>query len=34
MLRIIPIATKWLRGDYDRYARGLIDVIRDLWLTG
>jgi glycosyltransferase involved in cell wall biosynthesis len=31
--RLVPVAMRWTTGDYDRFARGYLDVIRDLSLT-
>jgi len=31
--RILPVFRRWLSGDYGRYARGYLDVIRDFSLT-
>ena len=31
--RILPVLRRWISGDYGRYARGYLDVIRDLSLT-
>ena len=31
--RILPVFRRWLSGDYGRYARGYLDVIRDFFLT-
>ena len=32
--RILPVIRRWAKGDYGRFARGFIDVIRDVALTG
>jgi glycosyltransferase involved in cell wall biosynthesis len=31
--RILPVLRRWISGDYGRYARGYLDVIRDISLT-
>ena len=31
--RLLPVVTRWATGDYGRFARGYLDVIRDLSLT-
>jgi glycosyltransferase involved in cell wall biosynthesis len=31
--RLLPVVTRWAIGDYGRFARGYLDVIRDLSLT-
>ena len=31
--RILPVFRRWMLGDYGRYARGYLDVVRDLSLT-
>lgn len=31
--RVVPVLTAWARGQYGRFARGYLDVIRDLVLT-
>jgi glycosyltransferase involved in cell wall biosynthesis len=30
--RVLPVLSRWLSGHYSRYARGLVDVLRDLVL--
>ena len=32
--RILPVIRRWAKGDYGRFARGFIDVFRDVALTG
>ena len=31
--RVLPVLMRWAQGDYGRFARGYLDVIRDLSLT-
>lgn len=31
--RLLPVLRRWFAGDYGRYARGFVDVIRDIALT-
>ena len=31
--RLVPVVLRWFAGDYGRYARGYMDVIRDIALT-
>ena len=31
--RVLPVMIRWAQGDYGRFARGYLDVIRDLSLT-
>lgn len=31
--RLLPVALRWAKGDYGRFARGYLDVIRDVSLT-
>lgn len=31
--RLLPVVMRWAKGDYERFARGCLDVIRDLSLT-
>ena len=31
--RVLPVTIRWAQGDYGRFARGYLDVIRDLSLT-
>ena len=31
--RLVPVLRRWFAGDYGRYARGYVDVIRDIALT-
>ena len=31
--RLGPVVVRWAKGDYERFARGYLDVIRDLSLT-
>lgn len=31
--RLVPVVLRWANGDYERFARGYLDVIRDLSLT-
>ena len=31
--RVLPVVRRWAKGDYGRFARGYLDVIRDVSLT-
>ena len=31
--RLVPVLRRWIAGDYGRYARGYVDVVRDIALT-
>ena len=33
LARLLPVVIRWAQGDYGRFARGYLDVIRDLSLT-
>jgi glycosyltransferase involved in cell wall biosynthesis len=32
LARVFPVLARWATGDYRRFARGYIDVLRDIWL--